>query len=197
MAASAMKIINGQRNGRSAAQWAKLIDDAWTKTLDSVFETGDALLGAKEQLKHGEWIKMVERELPFGRMTAHRLMQIAEDDRLRDVTRVLHLPASWGTLYALHRLPGDVIDKSFENGTIHPKLERKDVKFLPDAPHHLARQAKKETPAPSKNVPPVEGCVMFVRRTVFEAIQTMTPEDKQALFAELRAELDDLEMKNR
>lgn len=183
------------RNARSSAEWAKLITDAWNKSLDSIFETGDALIGAKDGLKHGEWIKMVERELPFNRVTAHKLMTLAGDDRLRDVSRGKHLPASWTTLYAIHRLSSPVIDASFEAGTIHPKLERKDVKFLPDLPYHEPKQAKKPNAKPNP-IAPIDECVMHVRRTVFETVQGLSPEERASLFAELRAEIDDLEKKS-
>lgn len=187
--------VHPLRNVRTAPQWASAISEAWNKTLNSVFETGDALIGAKDALKHGEWIKMVEGQLPFGMRTAQQLMAVAWDERLRNANHGSHLPSSWKTLYALTRLDNETIEKGFENGAIHPKLERKDIKFLPNLPHYEPK-AKKETPSPSKSAPPVEGCVMFVRRTVFDAIKSMSLEERSTLFAELRAELADLEAKS-
>jgi hypothetical protein len=40
-------------------------------------------LGPRTKLKHGEWLKMVEGALPFGRRTAQMLMNVSADERLR------------------------------------------------------------------------------------------------------------------
>ncbi len=182
------------RNTRTAPQWASAISEAWNKTLNSVFETGDALIGAKDALKHGEWIKMVEGELPFGISTANKLMAVAWDERLRNSERVPNLPSQWGTLYALTRLDNEIIEKSFENGAIHPKLERKDIKFLPNLPHYEPKQKKSEKKV--SVIAPAEQCVTTVRRLVFETIQGLSVDERVALFEELRAELADLATKN-
>jgi hypothetical protein len=52
----------------------------------------------------GEWLKMVRDELPFSRQTAFRLIAIAQDSKLRDVTAPQHLPANWTILYELAQL---------------------------------------------------------------------------------------------
>jgi hypothetical protein len=47
---------------------------------------------------------MCERELPFSRQTAFRLMSIAGGSRLTNVAHGQHLPPSWRTLYELTKL---------------------------------------------------------------------------------------------
>src|SRR5271168_5502930 len=45
--------------------------------------TGRPLLKqAKDSLQHGEFLKMIESDLPFGRGTAARLMKSAADNRI-------------------------------------------------------------------------------------------------------------------
>jgi hypothetical protein len=70
---------------------------------------------------------MVEGELPFNRHTAHKLMQIAGDKRLTNVSQGKHLPPSWTTLYELTKLDDDTFDQKLRDGSINPDIQRKDV----------------------------------------------------------------------
>src|SRR5215213_1253310 len=92
------------KNARSREEWAGAIATAWNKQVDGIFETGMLLESAKSELPHGEWLKLIEAELPFTRTTASRLVQISEDGRLRNDAHVHHLPVAWGTLYELTKL---------------------------------------------------------------------------------------------
>lgn len=107
---------------------------AWGKQVESIIETGQYLIEAKEELGHGSYEAMVQSKLPFAKNTAHRLKAIAEHDVLSKVAHVPLLPPSWGTLYELTKLPNDVLIARLKDGSIHPKLERKDVRAMrPDA----------------------------------------------------------------
>jgi hypothetical protein len=86
-----------------------------------------AIVGADARPKHGEWGTMVESDLPFNRHTAHKLMQIAGDKRLTNVSQGKHLPPSWTTLYELTKLDDDTLERKLRDGTIHPGMRRKDV----------------------------------------------------------------------
>jgi len=58
----------------------------------------------------------------------------AEHPILSNVQHAKHLPASWDTLSKLAKLPNDVLITKLKDGSIHPKLERKDVRAMqPDA----------------------------------------------------------------
>jgi hypothetical protein len=127
-------------------QWASLISAAWQKSVDSIIETGRLLLAAKAdpKMQLGEWGTMIESDLPFNRHTAHKLMQIAADKRLTDVSHGKHLPPSWTTLYELTKLDDDTFDQKLRDGTIHPGMQRKDVarkNCIPSREHGLRRVA--------------------------------------------------------
>jgi hypothetical protein len=110
---------------------------AWQHTVCNVIETGRLLIEAKDDIGFGGFQEMIRRaELPFGPRTAQRLMQIAEDRVLSNTTHASYLPASWMTLYELAKLPKHGLDLEvlIEEGTIHPKMERKDVRALLPAP---------------------------------------------------------------
>jgi Protein of unknown function (DUF3102) len=110
-------------------EWAARISAAWQKSVDSIIETGRLLLAAKAdpKMQHGEWGTMVESDLPFNRHTAHKLIQIASDKRLTNVSQGKHLPPSWTTLYELTKLDDATFDQKLRDGSINPEMQRKDV----------------------------------------------------------------------
>jgi hypothetical protein len=113
------------------AQWAKRMDQAWTEVasgaIAACIQIGRELIAAKRELAHGEFQKMVERDLPFGPRTARRLMAIARDDRLTNPNIMPALPPSWRTLYELTRLDIDHFDDLLSRGVIHPVMQRKEI----------------------------------------------------------------------
>jgi hypothetical protein len=107
--------------------WEKKIRVAWQKSRDAIFEVGDLLIAAKQELPHGQFQAMVENALPFGPRTAERLMAIAADKRLRNPTHVSHLPCSWGTLYELTKLSDGRFAELLTDGTINSEMMRSDI----------------------------------------------------------------------
>jgi hypothetical protein len=95
----------------------------YKQTIRAILATGKLLLEARTALKHGEFASMIE-SLPFGRRTAERLISIAANPVLSNATHVSHLPASWGTLYVLSKLPKQTLLARLADGTVHPALER-------------------------------------------------------------------------
>ena len=106
----------------STSSWAERITAAWQSSLEGILAAGRLLAEAKAALPHGEFICMIEAELPFKASTAQRLMKIAADKRISNTANVQHLPAHWGTLYELTKLPDD----KFAGGEIHREMQRKD-----------------------------------------------------------------------
>jgi hypothetical protein len=128
-----------------ADTWQRKISAAWQKSVEAIIETGLLLIDARHTLEHGQFIKMVESELPFKRGTAHALMTIAADKRISNVEHVQRLPASWGTLYQLTGITDNTFGTAIENGTINPRMKRKDAIALlpppkPRAPNVTAPQ---------------------------------------------------------
>jgi len=109
----------------------KQITEAWQKSVASVIETGNLLAQAKKDLEHGEWLPMIESDLPFETKTAQRLMIIARHPLIGNGAHAHHLPASWMTLYELtkmdKKLGEGALEKRISDGKITPKTERKEV----------------------------------------------------------------------
>jgi hypothetical protein len=103
--------------------WVARIRAAWQKSFDGIIEVGRLLVEAKEVL-HGDFIAMVESELPFKRRTAHRLMAVAQDERLSNGTHGSHFPPSWRSLYEISRLDDATFAAKIADGTINPECQR-------------------------------------------------------------------------
>ncbi len=110
---------------------ATKISECWQKSVAGIIETGRLLSQARDEasphrLRHGEYLKMIEK-LPFGARTAQKLVKIAEHPVLSNASFITHLPASWGTLYAITELPDEAIEGLIADGSIHAGMERDDV----------------------------------------------------------------------
>lgn len=110
--------------------WAGRIVEAWRASVQGTLRCGRLLFEAKAELPHGEFLSMVESDLPFGKRTAQRLMAIAQHPILANATHVSLLPSSWGTLYELTKLPAPVLEQAFTDGTVRPDMQRSDVAGL-------------------------------------------------------------------
>ena len=126
--AFAMVAAKRVRRHRAAAflfaKYAQRITACQRKGVESIIECGRLLIAAKDELKHGEFLKMIENKLPFKRSTAQALMRIAADGRITKYQHAGCLPAHWSTLVKLIQLPDAAFEARIADGTIHPGLER-------------------------------------------------------------------------
>lgn len=111
-------------------KWVKRISLSWQGGVESIIDTGKNLIAAKDELSHGEWLPMIEKDLPFGRQTAFCLMKIADDSRISNVKHALHLPPSWSTLYELTKLNDNTFYAGIKDRTINPEMERSQVSAM-------------------------------------------------------------------
>jgi hypothetical protein len=109
----------------AATRYAQRITACQRKSVESIIECGRLLIAAKDKLKHGEFLKMIENNLPFKRSTAQALMKIAVDGRIIKNQRAGCLPAHWPTLVKLTQLRDAAFEARIADGTIHPGLERR------------------------------------------------------------------------
>jgi len=97
----------------------------------AIIDVGKLLLGAKHTLPHGDFGPMIESDkVPFGWSAANQLMAIAGHSLLANSNHGKNLPSSWRTLYELTKAPDDALGGWLADGTIHPEIQRKDVKRL-------------------------------------------------------------------
>jgi hypothetical protein len=126
------------------AGWAARIGESWRQALDGVLETGRALVEAKAALPHGEFLAMIETDLPFGADTVQRLMKIARNPQLANTDHNRLLPTSWQTLYELTKLDDATLAAAFADGRIRPDMERADAALLRTAERRTERLRRNE-----------------------------------------------------
>jgi N6-adenosine-specific RNA methylase IME4 len=131
----------GPPDDGARAAWAERITTAWRKGVEAIIESGRLLLDAKADpsLPHGDFLDMIERDLPFGARTAQMLMKIGADPRLANANHASLLPPHWTTLYELTKLTDEQFEAKVAAGEIHPELERRDV-VMADSRERRARR---------------------------------------------------------
>jgi hypothetical protein len=108
-----------------SVKYAQRIINCSRKSVESIIERGQLLIAAKNELKHGEFLKMIKNNLPFKRSTAQALMKIANDKRITKNQHADCLPTHWSTLAKLTQLPDAAFEARIADGRIHPGLERR------------------------------------------------------------------------
>jgi Protein of unknown function (DUF3102) len=137
-------------------EWADRITKSYQSSVEAIIETGHLLIEAQDNLDHGEWTPMVEKDLPFGLDTAEKLMKIARHFSKSELIR--NLPNGWGTLIHLTRLPLQLIDRHIDRGIIRPDMTQKDAAALVAAAKGNSPKKRtgkgKRKPVPAKPDPP-------------------------------------------
>lgn len=127
--------------------------------VEAAIELGRELLEAKENLGHGQFLRMFQDHadpiadaLPFNRQWGASMMSIAKSPTLSNVQYTVHLPRSVQTLALLARLEDSDLQDAVAVGAVHPKLTQKQAKAL--VSERLAETRKDaERIAPSTTVP--------------------------------------------
>ncbi len=122
-----LKAITGEvvpkfRNDK-IEKYVSQIKPAWNRLLASIFEVGDLLADAKDNLDGKEYKELLTR-LGFGTRTEERLIAIARDSRLRAKRIQAKLPACWTTLYVLSEFNDQQWRSLQDSNKLTPKLTR-------------------------------------------------------------------------
>ena len=117
----------GPRSGGIANPWAARINDAYKKTVEAVFDVGRLLIQAKDDLPHGEFQRMVARDLPFKGRWARMYMEVARSPFLSDRQYTAALPSSVETLALIGRLSKPEFLRRLEAREIHAGTTQKQA----------------------------------------------------------------------
>jgi len=111
---------------RTRANFAEAIRGVWTEAEENFTAIGRYLNHAKSVLNHGEFMGMIETDLPFRYSTANRLMKVAAalDTGALPTDQ---LPPSYATVYELLTLSESERRQAIEEGIVRPDMQRKDV----------------------------------------------------------------------
>jgi ClpX C4-type zinc finger len=115
-------------------EFVEKIRECWFAAVRSIIDAGQLLIEAKGQLDHGEFLLMIDTDLPFGARTAQMLMQIASHEVLANTKYYFALPPAWGTLVHLARLEPDRCRALIEDKSINPEMTQEDARALVKPP---------------------------------------------------------------
>lgn len=127
---SAVATIN---TARTRQEWAGIIGADWRRSIESIIQTGRDLVSAKSELPSGEFMEMVERDLPFHGATASQLMRVAAHPELADFRNSKILPARVSVLIELSTLSADDFKDAQNKGLIGPDLKVKPARAIAGA----------------------------------------------------------------
>src|SRR6266536_1729634 len=120
---------------RTREDYIKQVRTHLAKSAENAFEAGKVLLEARAKLDRPQFLEMLQdQDFPVSESTAYRLMEVAGNEVLLSFAHAQKLPTSWYSLYELGKLqaklPAPRFQKLIEDGTINPKMERKDIARL-------------------------------------------------------------------
>lgn len=179
-------------NGRTVEQWAEIIKAKWQDSVSNIIETGLSLYNAREELGVSDFLTMVQEKLNFSKSTVYKLIAIGTDVRLQECTMV-HLPASWRTLYELTRLTDEQFQHGIDAGIIHAGMERKDVAKL--KPPRDKRQPKTDAILTGRDL--IEQRTIAIHGQILATLRECGEAEQVEFLALIRLQLDDIETKRK
>jgi hypothetical protein len=120
------------RAAEADAERRRLVLESGARSVAAVVEVGRLLLKAKDELPHGEFLPMIERDLTCGERKAQLLMRIARHPVLSDPQHAAHLPPNWTTLDVLASpdFPAERLKRAIETGEVSPGMTRAKAEAL-------------------------------------------------------------------
>jgi N6-adenosine-specific RNA methylase IME4 len=113
---------------KTRAVWAQEISISWEKSVQSIIETGRTLQRAKDALKHGQFGKMIQSDLPFEQRTAQMLMRISQNPVISNAKNISLLPPNWTALYEMTNLSQPDLTSALKKGELGPETRLSDLK---------------------------------------------------------------------
>src|SRR5262245_56355941 len=114
-----------QQNHRDWKYFDEKLSELREKDVEAIIARGRLLIEAHDELEHGSYEATVERH--FNLSYARKLRIIAAHPVVSNRAHVHALPPSVFTLYELTKLPIGDLRAKLADGSISPKLERKEV----------------------------------------------------------------------
>ncbi len=103
--------------------WANRINSRVAKTVESIMAVGEELALAKANLKHGEWLRLLESGLlHVGTRTVQMFMAIARNQVLANTQNFAFLPPSPTSLTLLAEVDDAILQGAIDAREIIPAL---------------------------------------------------------------------------
>lgn len=116
----------------SIEKWAIDIGADLNEGAECWARAGRKLIESKEQLGHGNFLKLVDR-LKLGIKTAQRLMAISRSPMLSNASNTTYLPTTFSALLEVLRLEDDNLADAIGKGLVFPNLKVKAARAIAGA----------------------------------------------------------------
>jgi hypothetical protein len=132
--------------------WQKSLE-GWRDSVEGIIATGKALATAQTELEPDEYrILAKDEQFPFSKRMVQMLVKVAKHPVLSDEACFASLPPTWGTLHALTQLPTNNLKRGLADGTINPKMERKNIIKLKPRDDTIEPAIPKPKPTPEEQM---------------------------------------------
>jgi hypothetical protein len=122
---------------KSPQQWAMAINAARVKSVDAILDVGRLLLLAKDELEHGNFLRLfkdhpqaVRIPIAMTPRMAQIYMTVAKRFGSMEAKCISHLPPCVGTLYELSQIEPDLLEAVIADSRVHPGLHRYQARVL-------------------------------------------------------------------
>ena len=122
--ATQKKQTKSNSNKRLPEEWASQFDEKLAAQRRSIFELGDLLILAKDELSKSDFAKAVKSSGLNSISNANNYIRVAESVILKDKDFQKHLPMTVGALIDLAAWKKDEIGAAIKDGVLHPSAER-------------------------------------------------------------------------
>lgn len=119
-----------KRIARNWKYFDKRLSELQVNDVENIIERGRVLVEMKDELDHSAFEATVKKH--FDLSTARMYRIVAEHSLISNHCHINALPPSIRTLYELTKLPNDILKAKVNDGTINPRMERKDVLLIRD-----------------------------------------------------------------
>jgi hypothetical protein len=149
-------------NKRSVLDWAEKFDELLLREKKIVFEIGDALIAAQEELTKKGFLEAIAKSGLKMKTTALNYMRVAQAEILRTPEVQKHLPSGVGALIDLAAWTPDEIDRAIKNDILHPQSQRKPLQKWLDNKRVSDIVGKAEEPLPDPPTTPEPKIVAYI-----------------------------------
>jgi len=110
-------------NSRSPEEWAEKLNEFIAVQRRTVFEIGEALLLAEEELSKKDFVTAIKMSGLKTKTTANNYMRVAESELLKNRDLQKHLPTGVGALIDLAAWKKDDFALAIKEGALHPNAQ--------------------------------------------------------------------------
>jgi hypothetical protein len=134
------------KNQRSVDEWVSSIDQMITAQRSGVFEVGDHLIQAQNELTKKKFSEVIKQSGIKSRQNAQNYMRVATRKFLRRPEIFRQLPTSVGSLIDLAAWPDKDIEEAIRQEVVRPHAERARLRKWRDQRYHPPKKPPVDAP---------------------------------------------------